>query len=112
MTLPFRGTRPVLEVAAIIRPHNFKPRKKYPVILSVYAGPTATVVHSPARAYLADQWTADQGYVVMHLDGRGTPYRGRDWERIIRGNLIDVALVCSEDYIPALDVCLGATEFQ
>jgi len=78
--------------AAIIRPHKFKARKKYPVILSVYAGPTATVVHSAARAYLNDQWMADQGYIVVSLDGRGTPYRGRDWERCVRGNLIDVAL--------------------
>jgi dipeptidyl-peptidase-4 len=85
--------------AAIIRPHSFKPRKKYPVILSVYAGPTATVVHSAARGYLTHQWMADQGYIVVSLDGRGTPYRGRDWERVIRGNLIDVAL---EDQVAGL----------
>ena len=85
--------------AALIRPHHFKARKKYPVILSVYAGPTATVVHSARRAYLADQWMADQGYIVVSLDGRGTPYRGRDWERAIRGNLIDVAL---EDQVTGL----------
>lgn len=85
--------------AATVRPHNFKARKKYPVILSVYAGPTTTVVHSAARAYLADQWMADQGYIVVRLDGRGTPYRGRDWERIIRGDLIDVAL---EDQVTGL----------
>jgi dipeptidyl-peptidase 4 len=85
--------------AALVRPHNFKARKKYPVILSVYAGPTATVVSSSARGYLGQQWMADQGYIVVSLDGRGTPYRGRDWERIIRGNLIDVAL---EDQIAGL----------
>lgn len=85
--------------AAIIRPHSFKARKKYPVILSVYAGPTATVVHSATRAYLADQWMADQGYIIVSLDGRGTPYRGRDWERSIRGNLIDLAL---EDQVAGL----------
>jgi dipeptidyl-peptidase-4 len=78
--------------AALIRPQTFKPRKKYPVILSVYAGPTATVVSSASRGYLEDQWMADQGYIVVALDGRGTPYRGRDWERVIRGNLIDAAL--------------------
>ena len=85
--------------AALIRPRAFQSGKPYPVILSVYAGPTATVVSSSARAYLADQWLADQGYVVVRLDGRGTPFRGRDWERIIRGNLIDVAL---EDQIAGL----------
>jgi dipeptidyl-peptidase-4 len=85
--------------AAIIRPHRFQSGEKYPVILSVYAGPTSTVVTASARAYLADQWMADQGYIVVGLDGRGTPYRGRDWERIIRGNLIDVAL---EDQVTGL----------
>ena len=85
--------------AALIRPRMFKSKKKYPVILSVYAGPTTTVVSSSARAYLADQWMADQGYIVARLDGRGTPFRGRDWERVIRGNLIDVAL---EDQVKGL----------
>jgi dipeptidyl-peptidase-4 len=85
--------------AALVRPRTFKARKKYPVILSVYAGPHATVVHSTARAYLTDQWMADQGYIIVSLDGRGTPFRGRDWERVIRGNLIDVAL---EDQIAGL----------
>ena len=85
--------------AALIRPHSFKARKKYPVLLSVYAGPTVIVVNSSARAFLADQWMADQGYILVGLDGRGTPFRGRDWERIIRGNLIDVAL---EDQVAGL----------
>ena len=78
--------------AALVRPRDFHADKKYPVILSVYAGPTTTVVHANARGYLTDQWMADQGYVVVRLDGRGTPLRGRDWERCIRGNLIDLAL--------------------
>ena len=78
--------------AAILRPHDFQPGRKYPVILSVYAGPGFTVVTTSLRAYFNDQWLADQGYVVVRLDGRGTPWRGRDWERAIRGNLIDVAL--------------------
>jgi len=85
--------------AALIRPHSFRSEKKYPVILSVYAGPHATVVGASARAYFADQWIADQGYIVVRVDGRGTPFRGRDWERVIRGNLIDVAL---EDQVAGL----------
>lgn len=78
--------------AAVVRPRAFDPKKKYPVILYVYAGPHTTVVSATARAYLTDQWMADQGYIVARLDGRGTPFRGRDWERSIRGNFIDVAL--------------------
>ena len=78
--------------AAVVRPRAFDAKKKYPVILYVYAGPHSTVVSATARAYLTDQWMADQGYIVARLDGRGTPYRGRDWERSIRGNFIDIAL--------------------
>lgn len=78
--------------AAITRPRKFSAGSKYPVILSVYAGPTAKRVNATIRDYLPDQWMADQGYVVVRLDGRGTPWKGRDWERIIKGNFIDVAL--------------------
>ncbi len=78
--------------AAVTRPRNITAGKKYPVILSVYAGPTSKRVTAEARGYLPDQWMADQGYIVVRLDGRGTPWHGRDWERVIKGNFIDVAL--------------------
>ncbi len=88
--------------AAIVRPRNFQPGKKYPVILSVYAGPHTTVVKASASTYLSEQWIADQGYIIVRLDGRGTPYRGRDWQRSVRGNLIDIALQDQVDGIEAL----------
>jgi len=57
-------------------------------------------------AYHLQQWMADQGYIVVSIDGRGTPGRGRAWERAWketdptgRGNLIDVAL---NDQVAAL----------
>ncbi len=85
--------------AALTRPRNFTAGKKYPVILLVYAGPTSKRVNADARGYLPDQWMADQGYVVVRIDGRGTPWHGRDWERVVKGNLIDIAL---EDQITGL----------
>ena len=78
--------------AAITRPHDFDREKKYPVILYVYAGPTSKRVNALMRDYLLDQWMANQGYIVIRIDGRGTPWRGRDWERIIKFNFIDTAL--------------------
>ncbi|MBA3848983.1 MAG: peptidase [Opitutus sp.] len=78
--------------AAITRPQNFEPGKKYPVILQVYAGPTVKRVNAVIRDYLPDQWMADQGYIVVRIDGRGTPWHGRDWERVIKFNFIDTAL--------------------
>jgi len=78
--------------AAIVRPRNFGKGKHYPVILDVYAGPGHKQVIAQPDRYMIDQWMADRGYIVVAIDGRGTPGHGREWERAIRGNLIDVAL--------------------
>ncbi|HVT60521.1 MAG TPA: DPP IV N-terminal domain-containing protein [Thermoanaerobaculia bacterium] len=83
---------PLLFHAAIIRPRDFQPGRKYPVLVSVYGGPKAQTVHSSPWSYLLDQWIADHGFVVITLDGRGTPGRGGSWERVIKGNLIDLQL--------------------
>lgn len=87
-----RTTGSIAFDAAIIRPKSFTSGQKYPVILSVYAGPIAKRVTASLRSYFTDQWMADQGYIVVRIDNRGTPGYGRAWERVIRGNLIDVAL--------------------
>jgi len=78
--------------AVILRPHDFTPGNRYPVIVSVYGGPHSQMVMASAQNYLIQQWLADQGFVVVSIDGRGTPGRGRAWERAIRGDLIDVPL--------------------
>lgn len=78
--------------AAIVWPRDFATGKRYPVILDVYAGPHSKQVIAQADRYMIDQWMADRGYIVVVIDGRGTPGHGREWERAIRGNLIDVAL--------------------
>ncbi|HEV3235624.1 MAG TPA: DPP IV N-terminal domain-containing protein, partial [Gemmataceae bacterium] len=67
--------------ASILRPHGFTAQKRYPVILHVYGGPKHQMVLPSMPTRLLDQWLADQGFVVVALDGRGTPGRGRDWER-------------------------------
>ena len=85
--------------AAIVRPRDFKKGARYPVILDVYAGPGHKQVLAQPDRYMIDQWMADRGYIVVALDGRGTPGHGRDWERAIRGNLIEVALA---DQVAAL----------
>ena len=75
--------------ALVIRPRDFDPAKKYPVIDSVYGGPHTNVVNATPRGYILQQWLADQGFIVVSIDGRGTPRRGRDWERSIKNNVID-----------------------
>jgi dipeptidyl-peptidase-4 len=78
--------------AKVIRPREFDPRSKYPVIVSVYGGPQANTVQANLSGQFLNQWLADQGFVVVSVDGRGTPGRGRDWERAISKHFGSVPL--------------------
>jgi len=51
------------------------------------------------NAHLTSQWFADQGFVVIVTDGRGTPGRGSGWEREVHGDLAGPTL---DDQIDAL----------
>ena len=88
--------------AVLVRPRSFDSRRRYPVVVSVYGGPHSQTVTANARGYLLQQWIADHGFIVVSIDGRGTPSRGREWERVIKGNLIDVPLKDQVDALRAL----------
>ncbi|MEZ4253431.1 MAG: DPP IV N-terminal domain-containing protein [Polyangiales bacterium] len=88
--------------ALVVRPRDFDPSRRYPVLLSVYAGPGYVKVRKGRYLQLREQWQADQGFVVVSIDGRGTPHRGRAWERAIAGNVIDVPLADQVDALQAL----------
>ena len=53
------------------------------MIVDVYGGPQHLHVVQAMRNWLVPQWLADQGFIVVAIDNRGTPGRGRDWERAI-----------------------------
>jgi dipeptidyl-peptidase-4 len=78
--------------AVILRPKDFRQGMRYPVIVSVYGGPTAQTVMQAMGEHVLQQWFANHGFIVVSIDGRGTPNRGRDWERVIKGDLIKTAL--------------------
>jgi dipeptidyl-peptidase-4 len=78
--------------AAVLRPSGFVAGTRYPVVLSVYAGPEVKVVLRTPSRFAEDQCLADRGFVVVSLDGRGTPLHGHDWERAIKNDLIDAPL--------------------
>ena len=84
---------------SIVRPRNFQPGKKYPVVVDVYGGPHHSQVMAIGGRYLLDQWLADHGFIVFAADGRGTPFRGTAWEQAIAGNLGDIPL---DDQVTAL----------
>lgn len=83
----------------LVRPRNFQPGKKYPVLVHVYGGPHHNQVMSIAGMYMLDQWLADHGFIVFMTDGRGTPGRGITWEQSIAGNFGELPL---EDQVAAL----------
>ncbi|RYZ39855.1 MAG: S9 family peptidase, partial [Myxococcaceae bacterium] len=84
---------------ALVKPRNFKPGTKLPVIVEVYAGPTTTVVHQSMAAHLLSQWMADKGFLVVKVDGRGTPLRTAEWNRVVKH---DFATVTLDDQIEAV----------
>jgi len=90
--------------ALVLKPRDFNPAKKYPVILSVYGGPAGKEVWASPRQYFQQQCMADQGYIVAVSDNRGTPGRDAAWMRAIKNNAIDIPL---DDQIEALKA-LGA----
>ncbi|MEE8170298.1 MAG: prolyl oligopeptidase family serine peptidase, partial [Phycisphaerae bacterium] len=90
--------------AVLVRPTNFVPGVKYPVIVYVYGGPSGGVVRASMRSYFLRQWYADQGFIVVSSDNRGVANRGRAWERAIRGSFGEIPL---NDQIVALQA-LGA----
>jgi len=87
----------------IIRPEHEVAGQKYPVILSVYAGPGVKEVQRSPRQYLPEQCLADHGFIVASFDGRGTPGRTHDWERATKNNLIDLPLADQVEGLQAVE---------
>ena len=66
--------------------------KKLPMLLRPYGGPHGAQVLNGATNYAEDQWFADQGFVVVIADGRGTPGRGPLWDHSIYKNFVTPVL--------------------
>ena len=71
----------------LIKPMNFDPSKKYPVIVYVYGGPHSQMVKNTWQAELRrwEMYMAQHGYVVFVMDNRGTSNRGAEFEKAIHG---------------------------
>ena len=67
----------------LVKPHDFDPAKKYPVILYVYGGPHSQLVQNTFQAQLRrwEMYMAQHGYVVFVMDNRGTMNRGLAYEQ-------------------------------
>nr|WP_290930481.1 S9 family peptidase [Haliscomenobacter sp.] len=71
----------------VVKPTNFDPQKKYPVVFYVYTEPAGQTVNNSwgtGNANMYQGSMADDGYVYVSLDNRGTPApKGRAWRKSI-----------------------------
>ena len=71
----------------LIKPKDFDPSKKYPVIVYVYGGPHSQMVQNTYMGLLRrwEMYMAQRGYLVYVQDNRGTQNRGLAFEQAIHG---------------------------
>jgi dipeptidyl-peptidase 4 len=89
----------------MVKPQNFDPHKKYPVVFYVYTEPAGQNVrdqYGAANPFLYAGDMAADGYIYISIDNRGTPVpKGRSWRKAIyrnigRINIHDQAMAASE----------------
>ncbi len=85
----FTTTEGVVLNGVMLKPANFNPSKKYPVIMWQYGGPGSQQVKnawsmgSMGSGCLYDAYLCQEGFIVVCVDGRGTGARGADFEKCI-----------------------------
>ena len=96
--------------AFMIKPIGFDPSKKYPLLFYVYGEPAgSTVQDNWGGGSLWDQYMAQQGYIVMSVDNRGTKTpRGKKWRNAIYGQ---IGILASEDQNKAANKIMDTYDF-
>jgi dipeptidyl aminopeptidase/acylaminoacyl peptidase len=87
----------------LYRPRGFDPSQRYPVVDSLYPGPNVTRVEpgfDPGGMGLDAEPIAALGFVVVAIDGRGTPGRSKAFHDASYGHLDDAG--CLADHVAAL----------
>lgn len=78
----------------LFKPSNFDPNKKYPIVTYIYPGPQVGSVRSRSfqPAHGDHQALAELGFIVIALDGMGTPLRSKSFQDTWYGNMADNTL--------------------
>ncbi|UHQ21056.1 S9 family peptidase [Lysobacter sp. KIS68-7] len=78
----------------MFKPSNFDPNKKYPIINYIYPGPQVGSVRSYGflPAHGDNQALAELGFIVVAIDGMGTPYRSKAFHDAYAKNVGDNTL--------------------
>ncbi len=97
--------------AYMIKPANFDPAKKYPLLFYVYGEPAGTTVQNnwDGGEGLWHQYMANKGYVIVSVDNRGTKTpRGHAWRQSIYGQ---IGILASQDQSKAATEILKKFDF-
>jgi dipeptidyl-peptidase 4 len=78
--VPVRAEDGATLYGRLIRPADFRPDRKYPVVVVVYGGPAPAAVQNAWRGIGWEQVMAHRGFVIWQLDNRGSLGRGHAWE--------------------------------
>ena len=78
----------------MFKPSNFDPNKKYPIVNYIYPGPQVGSVRSYGflSAHGDNQALAELGFIVVAIDGMGTPYRSKAFHDAYAKNVGDNTL--------------------
>jgi dipeptidyl-peptidase-4 len=68
---------------SMVKPVPFDPGTRYPVVMSIYGGPGSQQVYDQFESNPWDQWLAQQGYIVVGLNNRGSNNYGRDFMEVV-----------------------------
>lgn len=70
--------------AYMVKPPDFDPKKKYPVMFYIYGEPAGATVQNIWSSNMWDQLLAQEGYLAISIDNRGTKTpRGREWRKCV-----------------------------
>ena len=72
---------------SLIKPVDFDSTRRYPVVFSIYGGPGSQQVYDTWSANGLDQWYAQEGYVVVGLNNRGSNNYGSAFEKVVLHHL-------------------------
>lgn len=67
----------------MIKPFHFDPKKKYPVVMTVYGGPESHDVFNSFSTDIWAQWLAQNGYIVVDVNNRGNANYGSAFMKIV-----------------------------
>ena len=83
----FTTSEGVRLIGWMVKPKDFNPQKKYPVVMYQYGGPGSQQVRNAwglgmsGQGAIMEQYLAQQGYICVCVDNRGTGGRGTEFEK-------------------------------